>query len=534
MKTTLIVLMGAYLLLCTGQARAQDDMFCAQYARKATEQHEVNTTQGCGFTGPRWSAAYAGHFNWCMQGNNAQYAPGEQQAREEALRQCTGAPPVVPQCDAYAKAAVSQNNHNLMRGCGFTGPRWSADYETHYTWCTYGANVQLVDAETQARQQALDAQCPTAQGDLVAYDWCYDLETIGPGPTRLTLHPMIHNDGDRDWHSTREGTYAIGATVGATAEQANHTLRASPYWSIGAGETKILEGISLPFAETNTYYNAGSWLFNHPDDANPRNNALANRSHTALMGRDFLPGGRMDRMQCPSPQTTFCASNTSMEVTLRLRSLDVVDEADGDGNAEPYLFPFFFKIESPTPPGHRGWYHAPGGAHGNLGDNYGQDWDAGDVIPVPLEIGRWQTTLTLDPKMSEGSTYVGALVLVLEEDHFPSSQEVPGFYTRFANTVAATLWNNVAWALLVARPLPRCASCAKTLEDEVEKILKDQMSGYPVDLDDLIGVALFSWSLHDLKTDAYQGDSRVWNESTGSEDGDFTIHADILGRPLCR
>lgn len=38
-------------------------------------------------------------------------------------------------CADYASQAVDANDANLSQDCRLTGPRWSADYRTHYTWC---------------------------------------------------------------------------------------------------------------------------------------------------------------------------------------------------------------------------------------------------------------------------------------------------------------------------------------------------------------------------------------------------------------
>ncbi len=38
-------------------------------------------------------------------------------------------------CADYASQAVDANDSNLSQDCRLTGPRWSADYRTHYTWC---------------------------------------------------------------------------------------------------------------------------------------------------------------------------------------------------------------------------------------------------------------------------------------------------------------------------------------------------------------------------------------------------------------
>ncbi|WP_371224126.1 hypothetical protein [Roseovarius sp. 2305UL8-3] len=68
-------------------------------------------------------------------------------------------------CDAYAAKAVFQNNHNNNIGCGFTGGRWSNNYEGHKAWClSAGVQMQHLTAEDNARIGAL-AECQKIQGN---------------------------------------------------------------------------------------------------------------------------------------------------------------------------------------------------------------------------------------------------------------------------------------------------------------------------------------------------------------------------------
>lgn len=62
-------------------------------------------------------------------------------------------------CDAYAGAAVAENQQNIAQNCGFTGPGWQSDFNAHRAWCLSPA-VHMADltTEDQARQTAL-AQC---------------------------------------------------------------------------------------------------------------------------------------------------------------------------------------------------------------------------------------------------------------------------------------------------------------------------------------------------------------------------------------
>jgi hypothetical protein len=62
-------------------------------------------------------------------------------------------------CDAYAGAAVAQNQQNESMNCGFQGGAWSNDFAAHRNWCLAPATtMQNLTAEDNARKQAL-AQC---------------------------------------------------------------------------------------------------------------------------------------------------------------------------------------------------------------------------------------------------------------------------------------------------------------------------------------------------------------------------------------
>lgn len=62
-------------------------------------------------------------------------------------------------CDAYAGAAVAQNQQNESFKCGLSGPAWTSDFNAHRQWCLAPATkMQNLTAEDNARKQAL-AQC---------------------------------------------------------------------------------------------------------------------------------------------------------------------------------------------------------------------------------------------------------------------------------------------------------------------------------------------------------------------------------------
>lgn len=59
-------------------------------------------------------------------------------------------------CDAYAAAAVAQQNENLALRCGFAGGAWSANYEGHRAWCLLpGVAMANLTHEDRARADGL-------------------------------------------------------------------------------------------------------------------------------------------------------------------------------------------------------------------------------------------------------------------------------------------------------------------------------------------------------------------------------------------
>lgn len=58
------------------------------------------------------------------------------------------------QCRNYAATAVQQNQSNINGQCGYSGRRWSFDYQSHYSWCM-GVPESSTRSETEVRQTAL-------------------------------------------------------------------------------------------------------------------------------------------------------------------------------------------------------------------------------------------------------------------------------------------------------------------------------------------------------------------------------------------
>jgi hypothetical protein len=134
----------------SGPTRTYRGHTCDDYARTAVSQQEQNLRRRCGFTGSRWTSDYNAHYRWCTS-VPWESADSEMRAREDELRQCKDRRSM---CDDYARTAVSQQEQNLRRRCGFTGSRWTSDYNAHYQWCTT-VPWESADSEMRAREDEL-------------------------------------------------------------------------------------------------------------------------------------------------------------------------------------------------------------------------------------------------------------------------------------------------------------------------------------------------------------------------------------------
>ncbi len=142
---------------------------CDQYANTAISQYMKNMESACGFKGPAWSENYTNHYDWCMRVPRTQSDAGTKQREEDLANMCGAAQPSQPQgggtmsgpevrCDQYAKTAISQNQENISKGCGFGGSRWNSDYNHHYKWCV-NVPKQFADFETSERNKEITNSC---------------------------------------------------------------------------------------------------------------------------------------------------------------------------------------------------------------------------------------------------------------------------------------------------------------------------------------------------------------------------------------
>ncbi len=104
-------------------------------------------------------------------------------------------------CEQYAERAVSQNNDNLRRKCGYTGVRWQSNFDAHFNWCM---TTDPASAESETRIREADLKR------------CRPAESIDGGPVPEG-HPPDDKPGwccddEKVFRSDRENCKRRGGT----------------------------------------------------------------------------------------------------------------------------------------------------------------------------------------------------------------------------------------------------------------------------------------------------------------------------------
>jgi len=170
MKTQIAL---AVLLGLSGVARAESDAVCRQYAQKAVNAFNESRALDCRLADGRWNGNAEGHYQWCRGATSGGVA-WEEKARANKLRVCRKEAPGV-ECNVYAINAVSQHRSNLSGNCGFTGGRWTDNYDSHLEMClsrfAQDGNYNAPNSEFNIRQILLgvcDKQQPNLRCDEYA------------------------------------------------------------------------------------------------------------------------------------------------------------------------------------------------------------------------------------------------------------------------------------------------------------------------------------------------------------------------------
>ncbi|QJB31402.1 hypothetical protein HF329_08855 [Chitinophaga oryzae] len=184
-------------------------------------------------------------------------------------------------------------------------------------------------------------------------------------------------------------------------------------------------------------------------------------------------------------------SRTSLQLNIQLNHIHCFDEGDGPGNAEPYLWTLFYKIDGDTfrfgndndPDEQLLWgavtIEKRNPLHGNLNRN---SVDEGDIVAIPPAVGKWETVLRPIPVTDNNKSMVAALshdftdlpgiagvvVILMEEDNL-SNDAVQAGYDAFCATFQAKMNQ-----LINGRDLVRLAAgITDEMENDVEAAVRE-------------------------------------------------------------
>ena len=109
---------------------------CETYADEALRQINRAEKNNCGFT-DGMAKDYRTQYQFCAKSNRRQLRLAANR-RESELNRCIrrGKPEmVVNNCRDYADIKMRQNRRAQRLDCGFQGPNWRGDRNTHRRWC---------------------------------------------------------------------------------------------------------------------------------------------------------------------------------------------------------------------------------------------------------------------------------------------------------------------------------------------------------------------------------------------------------------
>jgi hypothetical protein len=134
--------------------------FCRNFAGESVRQVRQALRYRCGFGGERWSRSRVRQVQLCRRiGPRA--AASLLDIRTRQIRSCRIAGPDEgsgpSQCREYARSAVQQAREARRLDCGYSGRRWSRNFQRHLRWCA-SVTDRRVRSEYRQRERLLD-QC---------------------------------------------------------------------------------------------------------------------------------------------------------------------------------------------------------------------------------------------------------------------------------------------------------------------------------------------------------------------------------------
>lgn len=221
-----------------------------------------------------------------------------------------------------------------------------------------------------------------------------------------------------------------------------------------------------------------------------------------------------------------------LNVTFDLDRLVCHDEGDGWGNAEPYMWTVFFKIDGTTCrlgddlflEGTATIFTTPG-SHGNLGDT---DVDAGDTVNIPAAVGFQEMELVPIPVpealvnlgVDDAPAIAGCIVILMEEDNVSDSGANSGH--QALNNAVQNALNSLIPTLGVSNQTisdEDIEALTGSIQTQIENAIKDNQAWYEnfwswLNADDTIGTQVWKFSGDELKDNSPTTLHKRW-ESEG-------------------
>jgi len=224
-------------------------------------------------------------------------------------------------------------------------------------------------------------------------------------------------------------------------------------------------------------------------------------------------------------------------INIELDEIHCRDEGDGWGNAEPYLWTVFFKIDGDTVSlntdltlsGTATVVTTPG-SHGNLDTN---SVDAGDHVSIPSDIGKWQTKFSPIPAPSTLSGLIpnglpgviGIICILMEEDNV-SDDGAESAHVALNNAVQNALDNIIATRTFTNQNISdeELADFEGDIQNDIINAIQSQQNFFEniwswVNPDDAIGTGIFFFDHNQIQ----DGDNLSLSQHWRSE-GDWQLN----------
>jgi hypothetical protein len=235
-----------------------------------------------------------------------------------------------------------------------------------------------------------------------------------------------------------------------------------------------------------------------------------------------------------------------LQLSYDFTTLVCADEADGPGDAEPYMWTAFFKIDGATCHVDLSTLKLTGKAtvvvpSGNEGDLGVSEVGAGQTVKIPSAIGHFATTMlpiplgtSAKPTDPHFGGVFGAIGVLLEEDSTKASAIAKG-HAAFKTSLQAAL-DSLIPTFGMGSSTPSDAD-VKKVQDQVMTAVTDAIKS-EIGVGDAIGacfagncqdevitVSHFLFGHSDLDARVGAPESQFWH--TKGDDGDWTIHTHL-------